>query len=143
MIWHGNKDPQGSYEVFSEDRCRRRQGARKKPHARRAIGMGQAGRAPERQREENQRRRQIEMIYKRMGHWHLDVTIHGVRYREARWTQPTGARRRCWKRSGCQKFSKARRRRKAAGSLAESPSAMRQRRTRSNAGGAWQTGPCV
>jgi hypothetical protein len=23
------------------------------------------------------------MIYKRMGHWHLDVTIHGVRYREA------------------------------------------------------------
>lgn len=23
------------------------------------------------------------MIYKRIGHWHLDVTIHGVRYREA------------------------------------------------------------
>jgi hypothetical protein len=23
------------------------------------------------------------MIYKRSGHWHLDVTIHGVRYREA------------------------------------------------------------
>jgi len=23
------------------------------------------------------------MIYKRTGHWHLDVTIHGVRYREA------------------------------------------------------------
>jgi integrase len=23
------------------------------------------------------------MIYKRKGHWHLDVTIHGVRYREA------------------------------------------------------------
>jgi hypothetical protein len=23
------------------------------------------------------------MIYKREGHWHLDVTIHGVRYREA------------------------------------------------------------
>ena len=23
------------------------------------------------------------MIYKRAGHWHLDVTIHGVRYREA------------------------------------------------------------
>src|SRR5215467_12705710 len=23
------------------------------------------------------------MIYKRIGHWHLDVTIHGFRYREA------------------------------------------------------------
>ena len=23
------------------------------------------------------------MIYKRGGHWHLDVTVHGVRYREA------------------------------------------------------------
>jgi hypothetical protein len=23
------------------------------------------------------------MIYKRTGHWHLDVTIHGVRHREA------------------------------------------------------------
>ena len=23
------------------------------------------------------------MVYKRIGHWHLDVTIHGVRYREA------------------------------------------------------------
>ena len=23
------------------------------------------------------------MIYKRIGHWHLDVRIHGVRYREA------------------------------------------------------------
>ena len=23
------------------------------------------------------------MIYKRIGHWHLDVTIHGVRYRQA------------------------------------------------------------
>ena len=23
------------------------------------------------------------MIYKRGGHWHVDVTVHGVRYREA------------------------------------------------------------
>src|SRR5579885_2933953 len=33
--------------------------------------------------EGNPRPERSSMIYKRIGHWHLDVTIHGVRYREA------------------------------------------------------------
>jgi integrase len=33
--------------------------------------------------EEREERRRKEMIYKRGGHWHVDVTVHGVRYREA------------------------------------------------------------
>jgi hypothetical protein len=32
---------------------------------------------------EKSRRERSSMIYKRTGHWRLDVTIHGVRYREA------------------------------------------------------------
>src|ERR1700722_2398153 len=47
------------------------------------------GRAPNRRRGKliieagRSRRERSSMIYKRTGHWHLDVTIHGVRYREA------------------------------------------------------------
>src|SRR5579862_9337875 len=56
-------------------------------HAVRAQGSNrsrewQTGRASEGQREEESKERS-EMIYKRKGHWHLDVTIHGIRYREA------------------------------------------------------------
>src|SRR5437879_9035146 len=39
------------------------------------------GKTEEAKGEEESRRK--EMIYKRDGHWHLDVTVHGVRYREA------------------------------------------------------------
>jgi hypothetical protein len=44
----------------------------------------QEGRASEGERQEaGVETRQDEVIYKRGKHWHMDVTVHGVRYREA------------------------------------------------------------
>jgi integrase len=46
--------------------------------------LGQTGRASEGQRQAGEENEEgSKMIYKRFGHWHLDVTIQGVRYREA------------------------------------------------------------
>src|SRR5439155_23228937 len=50
--------------------------------ARKTFGSGWPKERPEEGEGQEESRRK-EMIYKRGGHWHMDVTVHGVRYREA------------------------------------------------------------
>src|SRR5579884_4037767 len=54
-----------------------------KTEAESVKGKRESGRAAKRNQKEAKKGWYSEMIYKRDQHWHMDVTINGVRYREA------------------------------------------------------------